>query len=139
MLATGRRRTHYPFDMSTACKIKRVLCIEDDTDTCRMIAAMLTEYETVSAPSADDAWRLFNEGPFALLIVDYRLGDSNGVELCERIRKQDYQTPIIFITGDPDITEADVRIAGGQRLVRKGEPTFLDDLFQNAAMLAVSN
>jgi CheY-like chemotaxis protein len=125
--------------MLTAHSKKRILCIEDDPDTCRLIAAILTGYEMVSALSADEAWRLYNEGPFSLLILDYRLGESNGMEFCERIRQQDYLTPIIFITGDPNITEADVRIAGGQRLVRKGEPAFLDQLFQNAAMLAVSN
>ena len=130
---------HNPFDMSTPHKDKRVLCIEDDADTCRMIAAVLAPgYEMVSAHSAADAWHRYNDGRFSLVIIDYRLGDGDGLALCERIRKQDYQPPIIFITGDPHLSETSVRIAGGQRLIRKGQPRFLDEVYSFAQILSVA-
>jgi DNA-binding response OmpR family regulator len=124
--------------MSVAPNTQRVLCVEDSLDTCKMIAAVLTGYEIISATSAEEAWRLYNDQLFSLIVLDYRLGDGNGLEICERIRAQDFQTPIIFITGDPTLSEADIRMAGGQRLVRKGLPTFIDDLFANVRHLAVT-
>ena len=139
MLSAAVPSGHTPFDMSTPHKDKRVLCIEDDADTCRMIAAVLAPgYEMVSALSSAEAWHLYNDGPFSLVIMDYRLGDGDGVALCERIRRQDYQTPIIFITADPNISETTIRIAGGQRLIRKGHPNFLDQLYAYAQILSVT-
>ena len=139
MLTTEYRRAQNPFDMSTAPNRKRVLCIDDDPNTCRMVAAVLSpEYDIVSALSAEEAWQRYYEGPFSLVILDYRLCDSNGLDICERIRRQDFLTPVIFITGDPNISETTVRIAGGQRLVRKGDPSFLDEIYKNAQILAVT-
>ncbi|HYJ92394.1 MAG TPA: response regulator [Pyrinomonadaceae bacterium] len=128
-----------PFVMSTAPNIQRVLCVEDSLDTCKLIAKILTGYEIISATTIDEAWRLYNAQSFSLIVLDYRLTDGDGLDFCERVRSMDFMTPIIFITGDPDLTDADVRMAGGQRLIRKGSPTFVDDLFANAHTLAVTN
>jgi DNA-binding response OmpR family regulator len=104
-----------------------------------MIATILYRYEIIFATSIDEAWRLYNDQSFSLIVLDYRLADGNGLEFCERVRSQDFLTPIIFITGDPNLKDVDVRMAGGQRLIRKGDPAFLNDLFVNAKMLAVTN
>jgi len=125
--------------MSTAPRKKRVLCLEDDIDTCKLIATVLTGYEIISATTMTDAWRLYNDQPFSLIVVDYRLTDGDGVEFCDRIRKHDFLTPVIFISGDPNLTDAEVRMAGGQRLLKKGSPSFVDDLYANAQILAVIN
>ena len=125
--------------MSIAPRTQRVLCIEDNLDTCRMIATVLSAYEIISAASIGEAWRLYNGQSYSLIVLDYRLADGNGIEFCERVRRQDFQTPIIFITGDPSLTDADIRMAGAQRLIRKGNPTFVADLFADAKTLAVTN
>ena len=125
--------------MSTAPKKKRILCLEDDIDTCKLIATILAGYEIISATTVTEAWRLYNDQPFSLIVVDYRLTDGNGVDFCDRIRKNDFLTPVIFISGDPNLTDAEVRMAGGQRLLKKGSPTFVDDLYANAQTLAVIN
>jgi DNA-binding response OmpR family regulator len=138
MLSTEYRRSLHPFDMSSAHEKKRVLCVEDNPDTCHMITTVLSGFEIVSAFSVEEAWRLYNNETFSLIILDYRLDDGNGIELCERIRRRDYQTPIIFMTGHSDIGEANVRMAGGQRLVRKGDPAFLDSIRNCANTLAVN-
>jgi len=105
---------------------------------CKLVANVLPDFAVYSAAGVTDGWRLYNETKYSLVIVDYRLSDGNGIELCERIRSQDYLTPVIFITGDPKLTESDVRIAGGQRLIRKGTPTFVDELYASAKGLSVS-
>jgi len=138
MLSKESRQTFGHLNMSTPRK-KRVLCLEDDIDTCRLIARVLSGYEIVPATTMSEAWELYNEQSFSLLVVDYRLTDGNGVEFCDRVRRLDFMTPVIFISGDPSLTEAEVRMAGGQRLLRKGSSTFIDDLYANVQMLAVIN
>ena len=128
-----------PINMSTALGKKRVLCLEDDIDTCKLIATILSSYEIVSATTMSEAWRLYNDQKFSLIVIDYRLTDGNGIDFCDKIRRNDFLTPVIFITGDPTLTDAEVRMAGGQRLIKKGSPTFVDDLYANALTLAVRN
>jgi len=139
MLSQESQLNSRPGNMSTAPKKKRILCLEDDIDTCKLIATILAGYEIISATTVTEAWRLYNDQPFSLIVVDYRLTDGNGVDFCDRIRKNDFLTPVIFISGDPNLTDAEVRMAGGQRLLKKGSPTFVDDLYANAQTLAVIN
>jgi DNA-binding response OmpR family regulator len=138
MLSRESRCVFGQINMSTPLK-KRVLCLEDDLDTCRLIAQVLSGYEIISATTMMEAWQLYNDQPFSLIVVDYRLTDGNGVDFCDRVRRFDFMTPVIFISGDPNLTEAEVRMAGGQRLLRKGSSTFVDDLYANAQTLAVIN
>jgi DNA-binding LacI/PurR family transcriptional regulator len=53
------------------------------------------------------------------------------------VRRTDFQTPIIFITGDDSLSEAKVRMAGGQRLIQKDSLTFVDDLIAESDSLSV--
>ena len=115
--------------MKLAPARRRILCVEDNPDICELIAAVLTEYDV-------EAWALFNRERFSIVVLDYILPDGNGLKLCELIRAADFLTPIIFITGDPDLTEADVRVAGAQRLVRKKDLTFIDELLTSVQALA---
>ena|SRR5437867_3083397 len=116
---------------------KRILCVEDNPDMCELIAAVLTDYKVVSASGVDDAWGLVNRDRFSLVILDYLLTDGNGIRLCEQIRTGGYQTPIVFITGDPDPTDSEILRAGAQRLIRKKDLTFVDELLDSAVELAV--
>ena len=54
------------------------------------------------------------------------------------MRSQDYQTPVVVVSGDPFLSESKVRIAGGQRLITKGTATFIDDLYAAAKNLAIN-
>jgi len=116
----------------------RILCVEDDPDTLRLVATVLSGFEVVSAETIAKGWELFSTQDFSLVILDYWFPDGNGLELCERMRSQDYQTPVVVVSGDPFLSESKVRIAGGQRLITKGTPTFIDDLYKAAKNLAIN-
>ena len=116
---------------------KRILCVEDNPETCELIAAILTEYEIESADTIVAARKRLGEAKFSLIVLDFRLPDGDGLSLCEEIRRSDFQTPVIFITGDPTLSEAKVRVAGGQRLIEKDSLTFVDDLISETDSLSI--
>jgi CheY-like chemotaxis protein len=116
---------------------KRILCVEDNPDLCELIAAVLTEYQVISASGESDAWRRYGSQKFSLILLDYHLEEGDGLTLCERIREKDLQTPIVFITSDEDLTEEQVREAGAQRLIKKSNHRFVDNVFEIVEMLSV--
>jgi|SRR6185369_745909 len=116
----------------------RILCVEDDPDTVGLVVTVLSGFEVVSAKTIAEGWELFSTQHFSLVILDYWFPDGSGLELCERMRSQDYQTPVVVVSGDPFLSESKVRIAGGQRLITKGTPTFIDDLYAAAKNLAIN-
>jgi CheY-like chemotaxis protein len=118
-------------------RAKRILCVEDDLDTCKLVGAVLPGFEIISANTVKLAWQHYIDQKFSLIITDFHLTDGSGLRLCERIRERDYLTPIVVISGDVELTEADVKIAGAQKLITKGSVTFLDDLFSSASLLHV--
>ena len=109
---------------------KRILCVEDNPDICELIAAILTDYEVISAPGENEAWNKYSSDEYALAVLDYHLVDGNGIDLCKRIRRHETELPIVFITSDPDLTESMVKEAGGNMLVEKSSLTFIDDVLE---------
>ena len=116
---------------------KRILCVEDNPDVCELIAAVLTDYEVVSSAGERDAWDKYSSRKFSMIILDYHLTEGDGLSLCDRIREVDMQTPIAFITGDDELIESQIRIAGAQRLVSKSSPRFIDEVFEIVEQLSV--
>ena len=80
---------------------KRVLCVEDDADTCAMISSLfgLINCDVTSAGSADEAREKIKDNKFDLYILDNWLPGASGVELCLEIREHDSTTPIMFYSG----------------------------------------
>jgi DNA-binding response OmpR family regulator len=78
----------------------RILIVDDNKDSCEMMSLMLKysndSYEITLAYTAQEALNLIEKNDFDLYILDNRLPDASGVDLCERIRKTDKKTPIIF-------------------------------------------
>jgi DNA-binding response OmpR family regulator len=66
-----------------------VLLVEDDADTAALYQAMLSSegWEVACCDSARTARQWWSESPNhpELLILDVRLPDSNGVELCQEL------------------------------------------------------
>lgn len=80
-----------------------VLVVDDSKTINHFISTILNDKEinTVSAFDADEAWILLEQIKFDLIILDVVLPDSNGFQLCKRIKHHDLlkDIPIIFITG----------------------------------------
>jgi DNA-binding NarL/FixJ family response regulator len=79
-----------------------ILLVDDDPRNLDVLESILDtpEYRLVRARSADDALRLIMSENFALLVLDVRMPDMNGLELAQLIkqRKKTQHLPIIFLT-----------------------------------------
>jgi len=84
----------------------RLLIVEDDLDLAEMLAAYFRVhgYEVTSAAWGEDAVRLSQAAPPDLAILDIRLPDIDGYDVCRRLRTQrrTQDVPVIFLTEKRD-------------------------------------
>jgi DNA-binding response OmpR family regulator len=99
---------------------RRILCIEDDADTCELLATWLGLYNCLvtSASTMAHGVELARQQAFDLYLIDSRLPDGTGVEVCNRIRAFDSRTPILFWSGD-DEGDDHAYVAGAQAFITK--------------------
>jgi DNA-binding response OmpR family regulator len=81
----------------------KILVVEDQPDVLKTMLYLLKRVgcETMGAQTGAEAMRLAKAGKFDLITLDIDLPDTNGLELCRRL-KQDLhlcQIPVIFVTG----------------------------------------
>jgi DNA-binding response OmpR family regulator len=116
---------------------KRILLVEDEDDARDLATLILKDYTLVCASNFDDGLRLAEQEEFDLFILDCRLPDRSGVELCRAIREFDRHTPILFYSAAALAHEIQDGIrAGGQVYLTK--PTTPNELRQAVAKLLSS-
>jgi DNA-binding response OmpR family regulator len=106
---------------------KRVLCVEDDRDTCEILRFVLKEYELTAVHSVEEAEKLIASTSFDLYVLDNWLPDGSGTELCQKIREAGLTEPIIFTSAIGQRHEIDRAVAAGadRYLVKPYEPETL--------------
>lgn len=79
----------------------RVLCVDDDEDSRVMLTELLklALIEAKAVGSGAEALSSVQAEPFDLYMLDSRLPDVDGFELCRRLRAIDRNTPILFFSG----------------------------------------
>ena len=96
---------------------KSILYVDDNRDSCELAAVMFDcsdlDCVVVPAESAEEAMHLIEVEPFDLYILDYRLPETSGVELCREIRRFDAETPILFFTAAARAVEQTEAMAAG--------------------------
>lgn len=80
----------------------RILCVDDHEDTPEMLKILLSasDYEVHAAHNVDEALELARTHEFDLFILDKRLPDGTGLELCAMLSAAQPGVPCIFYTGD---------------------------------------
>jgi len=80
----------------------RVLCVDYNQDCREMLVSLLGSLliEAKHVATAEQALSLFQNEHFNLYLLDSRLPDLDGFELCRRMRHLDPHTPILFFSGD---------------------------------------
>ena len=80
----------------------RILCVDDHADTSEMLQHLLSngEVEVVTARSMEEALKLARSESFDLYVLDKRLPDGSGIELCRKLTSITPNVPCMFYTGD---------------------------------------
>ena len=84
----------------------QILIVEDDLDLAEMLNAYfrVQGYEVLTAAWGEEAVRLSGDGPPDLVVLDIRLPDIDGYEVCRRLRanRRTQDVPVIFLTEKRD-------------------------------------
>ncbi len=111
----------------------RVLCVDDHYDTSEMLELLLSreDYEVETAGTMEEACRLAAEKQFDLYVLDRRLPDATGLELCEELQLITPGVPCIFYSGDAyELHRREAIAAGAAAYVAKPDIDGLIDAVQ---------
>jgi diguanylate cyclase (GGDEF)-like protein len=126
--------------------VRRVLLIDDDRAQFRLTGAQLKHfprdhYELDWAGTFEDGLRKLLTGEYAACLLDYQLGERDGLQLIREAIAQGCHTPIVFLTSE---TSASIDFAamnaGALDYLVKGEitPRILERSLRYAVKMAES-
>ena len=81
---------------------KKILLVDDDDDLREALSEQLVmteDFDVFEAASGSKAMERVREALYDLVILDVGLPDTDGRELCKRMRKQGVKAPILMLTG----------------------------------------
>lgn len=80
--------------------MKRVLIIEDDIEIVHLLEIHLKDLncEVASSQRGDEGFANALEIDFSLIILDIMLPGMDGIEICQKLRAKNIDTPIIMLT-----------------------------------------
>ena len=110
-----------------------VLCVDDHHDTSEMLELLLSreDYEVNTAATMEEACRLAMKKQFDLFVLDRRLPDATGLELCQRLQELAPGVPCIFYSGDAyELHRREAIAAGAAAYVAKPDIDGLIDAVQ---------
>ena len=78
----------------------RILLVDDDEQLMEIVAARLIQerYAVDIATTGEMGWEFILLFDYDLIVLDWMLPDTSGIELCQQIRAEDYQMPIMLLT-----------------------------------------
>jgi len=115
-------------------KKAHILHVDDDPDIRLLMAGSLSEfgYTVVTAGTVAEAIQLAKEIPVSLCILDVRLPDGTGIELCQSLRKLQPGVPIVYYSAyADDAAQKEALSVCGDAYLRK--PTSAAELEQMIA------
>jgi len=114
----------------------RILHVDDNQDTRLLIAAALgdAQYGVMTAGTVAEALQLAQEIRYDLFILDIRLTDGTGVELCRRLRQLQPDVPVLYYSAYADDAQQQEALAVcGDAYLKK--PVGITDLEEAVAGL----
>lgn len=112
-----------------------ILCIEDEPSASAILEEALTRigHQPVLASDIRDGIRSLALQPFDLVISDYRIADSTGLDLIDHIRQEGFDIPVIITTEYASVENAVLSM-------RRGAVDYVTKPFRFEALrLAVNN
>jgi len=100
-----------------------ILVAEDDPASLHLIEHTLKHlgYPVSLASNGREAWTLFQNSPFRIVISDWHMPEMDGLKLCENIRSQNTKTYSYFIL----LTAEQQNTANLEKAIKAGVDDFL--------------
>ena len=108
----------------------RILYVDDHEDSSEMFKLLLShsDYEVHTARTVEEAMQLARTHEFDLYVLDKRLPDGSGMELCRLLNQSNPDVPCIFYTGDAyEIHRQEAMAAGADAYIAKPDVDALID------------
>jgi two-component system alkaline phosphatase synthesis response regulator PhoP len=82
--------------------MKKILIIEDDRALLETLRTALEaeNYKVLAASDGGEGFKLATQDNFDLILLDLKLPEMDGFEVCKSLRSKGDRTPIIFMTGE---------------------------------------
>lgn len=112
--------------------MKKILIIDDDTFICEILKKLLqnNNYNVELAFTGKNAVILFKKNQYDLVLCDFRLPDTSGLELMQKIRSIKQEIPVIIITA-----YADVRMA--VKMMKLGADDYITKPIQHEELISL--
>ncbi|PZV16012.1 MAG: transcriptional regulator [Pseudanabaena sp.] len=93
----------------------KILLVEDDLHSAEILSQLLAEshYTIDSALNAKTAWQHIETYAYDLVILDIILPDSDGIELCAKLRSSGYTTPVLLLTAKDSTSDRVMGLEAG--------------------------
>jgi len=107
-------------------KQNTVLCVDDNDDNLELLKILfeMEGFEVTACSTAEDCLETVRKNDFSAIVLDYKLSDRDGLEVCRELRELKPHIPIVFYTGD-------IRGTSRQAVMEAGADKYLlkpDDL-----------
>lgn len=112
-------------------RIERILIVDDDVRLRTLLQRFLEDkgYIVRTAHDGGEMDRLLERETFSLMVLDFMLPNETGLQICERLREQGTQMPIVMLTAKGSDTD---RIDG----LNAGADDYLSKPFNPNELLA---
>ena len=109
----------------------QILHVDDDPDIRLLISASLQDfgYTVATAGTNAEALELAEKIKFDLFILDVRLPDGNGIELCQKINRLQPKSPVVYYSAyaSDEEQEAALSVAGDAYLKKPVSAAVLEE------------
>jgi CheY-like chemotaxis protein len=108
----------------------RILYVDDHEDSAEMFRLLVSspDYEVQTAQTIAEALERAESTAFDLYVLDKRLPDGSGMELCVRLNELSPGVPCIFYSGDAyEVHRQEAMVAGATAYVPKPDVDALID------------
>src|SRR5690606_29895825 len=109
----------------------RILVVEDEPGIANFLKQGLQEeaYSVDVADNGNDGLRLALSENYDLLLIDWMLPGTSGIEICRQYRKQNSDTPVIILTAKDTVQDTVFGLqAGANDFIKK--PFHFEELLE---------
>ncbi len=104
---------------------KRILVVDDDAMNLRMTSLILEKhYEVLLVKSGEEALDKLKHESIDLILLDIAMPGMNGIQTFKRLKEDDVEIPVIFLTasGDEDDVMTAIRLGAANYLKKPFMP-----------------